>query len=315
MVNLGITIPAASLVLAALALLSCSAMAVTKPNAKTNPAVKLSPTKIQVLSQEIVLLNDPKHEGQFLPYNKEYVAGDTILVRGPHGLDGFDAMVVQLDANLPECLVYAQKGAVQFAVPFGRGGGQERRVYPPEAFEGANHIIKARPATLKELNTYRNLALNPYDVRGDTTFYPHASSNSECRNEPDFCARNAIDGFKQNTGHGAWPFQSWGPDQRKDLWLNIEFGRPVEIDKLILYIRADFPHDKYWNKAAIDFSDGSHESIDIQKTADAQEFKFKKRVVTWIHIAGLVQEEPLGWCGFTEVEVWGRDLVKAKGVK
>jgi len=151
---------------------------------------------------------------------------------------------------------------------------------------------------------YRNVAMNPDDVRGPAESYPHAESNSECRNEACFAARNVIDGKTANTGHGPlWP--SWGPDQRNDLWLKIDFGVPVETDKVVIYIRADFPHDNYWRSGIIEFSDGSSETIALQKTASAQVFQFTPRQTRWIRFTNLVGEDPPGWCGFTEVEVWG----------
>ncbi len=156
-------------------------------------------------------------------------------------------------------------------------------------------------------NAYRNLALNPEDVMGLPLSYPHASSNSECRNDPVFAARCAVDGKKSNRGHGA-KFPSWGPDKRKDLWWQVEFGREVEIDKIVLYIRADFPHDRHWRSATVEFSDGSSEKIEIEKTAEPQTFTFDKRVATWVKFTDLVQDGPLGWCGFTEVEVWGKNV-------
>lgn len=156
-------------------------------------------------------------------------------------------------------------------------------------------------------NEYRNVALNLKDVMGLPLSYPHASSNSECRNDPVFAARCAIDGKKSNRGHGG-KFPSWGPDKRKDLWWQVEFGREVEIDKIVLHIRADFPHDRHWRSATVQFSDGSSEKIVIKKTAEPQIFTFSKRAATWVKFTDLVQDEPLGWCGFTEVEVWGKDV-------
>jgi len=153
---------------------------------------------------------------------------------------------------------------------------------------------------------YRNVALNVDDVQGDAKSFPHASSNSECRGLPCFAAKCAIDGKTANTGHGK-RFPSWGPDKRKDLWWKVEFGRAVKIDKLVVYIRADFPHDRHWHSATIRFSDGSDQEIEIEKTAQPQTFKFKPRTVTWLLLTELVQKEPLGWCALSEVEVWGCD--------
>ena len=154
--------------------------------------------------------------------------------------------------------------------------------------------------------TYRNVALNPKDAPGPARSFPHASSNSEYKDMPAFVACNAINGKKSNTGHGG-RYPSWGPHKRTDLWWKVDFANPVEVDKVTLYIRADFPHDDYWHNATIEFSDGSRESITLKKTPDAQEFTFEKRIVSWLRFTDLVEAEPLGWCGFTEVEVWGRD--------
>ncbi|HPD15142.1 MAG TPA: carbohydrate-binding protein [Planctomycetota bacterium] len=236
-----------------------------------------------------------------LAFEREFAKGDRVRITGPKHL------VVRLNEKMPQCLVYAPQGVVEYPIP----SGTERRVYPPEQFAGVRHSAMARPAAAEDLATYRNVAFNPYDVRGTSTFFPHATSNSECRNEPDFAARNAIDGLSKNKGHGPWPHQSWGPDRRADLWWKVEFGRPVEVDKLVLHIRADFPHDRHWHAATVEFSDGSREKIEIRKQAEPQTFEFTKRAVAWLQLTDLMQQPPLGWCALTEVEVWGKDAPPA----
>ncbi len=154
-------------------------------------------------------------------------------------------------------------------------------------------------------STYRNLALNPLDRQGDADGYPHASSNSEYEGKAWFAAPSAIDGRTANQGHGP-RYPSWGPHKRTDLWWKVDFGREVTVDKLVLYIRADFPHDAHWHSATVEFSDGSKEKIEIAKTAGRQAFTFDRRATRWVRLTDLVQTEPLGWCAFTEVEVWGR---------
>jgi len=124
---------------------------------------------------------------------------------------------------------------------------------------------------------------------------------------PAFAASNAIDGRTENAGHGD-QFPSWGPDKLRGLWWKVDFGRLVEIDKVTLYIRADFPHDDCWHSATIEFSDGTRESIAVEKTGEPQEFKFEKRTVSHLRLIDLAEDEPLDWCGFTEVQVWGRDV-------
>lgn len=174
-------------------------------------------------------------------------------------------------------------------------------------------IAPARPAAgllphvAESENAYRNLAINTRDVQGYARSWPHASSNSEYHGMAAFAACNAIDGKTANAGHGP-NFPSWGPDKKKGLWWKVDMGRLVEIDRIVLYIRADFPHDDHWRSATIEFSDGTKESIKIEKTGAPQEIKFNKRIVSWLRLIDLVEEEPLGWCGLSEVEVWGRDV-------
>ena len=159
-----------------------------------------------------------------------------------------------------------------------------------------------------DLNVYRNLALNPRDNQGDEmevrVSYPHASSNSEYAYDEAFAAKNAIDGRKENKGHGS-AFPSWGPNLRTDLWLNVDFGCDVEIDKCVIYVRADFPHDDVWQSGTLEFSDGSTEEITFRPTAEPQEFKFDKRRVRSVRLTNLKSDAPLKWRGITEIEFWG----------
>jgi hypothetical protein len=73
-------------------------------------------------------------------------------------------------------------------------------------------------------------------------------------------------------------------------------------------VRADFPHDSYWQSAVIEFSDGSQLPIQINRSADFQEFAFPKRSVSWVRFSKLVPADPARWCSFIEVEGWGREL-------
>ena len=234
---------------------------------------------------------------------RAFQAGDRIQVSGPPHL------VIRFGPRLPETVVYSPEGQVEFPVPF----AAEAKAYAPDAFSGTTPVISARPATPQELAGYRNVALNPYDPRGLSSFFPHATSNSECRSEPVFAARNAIDGAVENRRHGAWPNQSWGPDQRTDLWWRVDFGRPVAVDKLVLFVRADFPHDVTWSRATVRFSDGSTEQITIGKTSEPQTFAFSKRTTDWVLLTGLIQDGPQGWCAISEVQAFGNDLPGEKG--
>ncbi len=237
--------------------------------------------------------------GNSVALERPFQPGDRIEITGP------SYMMLRLSPELPESLVYSPEGRIEFPVPL---SPQEARSYPPKAFTGGKPALSVRPATATEIATERNLALNPYDVRGLSTFFPHATTNSECREDPVFAARNAIDGSTGKGGHGGWPDQSWGPDQRTDLWWKVDFGRLVEIDKLVLTVRSDFPHDKVWSSATLLFSDGSTEKITLRAVKESQSFTFEKRKASWVELTDLVQEKPPGWCALSEVQAYGHEV-------
>ena len=243
-----------------------------------------------------------------LTFEREYQPGDRILFRGPQ------RMVVRLDREMPECFLYVQDASAKnssYEIPYGRQEKETGSAFAPESFAGKTHRVTVRPLSEKEIKGYRNLALNPCDSReaknATTEIFPHATSNSVSRDLFDFEARNAIDGVTQNGHHGVWPYQSWGPQLRTDLWWKVDFGRIIELDKLRLMVRADFPHDSYWKSADMEFSDGSHFPIQIGASLDFQEFSFPRRRVSWLRLTNLVPADPAKWCSFIEVEAWGRD--------
>lgn len=233
-----------------------------------------------------------------LTIEREYLEGDYLVIEGAKKL------FAQFDASIPGCYIYSPTGCFTFRIPFQENG----KNYQEESFSGIKHQIKARICTDKEWSTYRNLALNSFDIRGETDYYPHATSNSECRNESFYAARNAIDGYKSNSKHGKWPYQAWGPDMRDDLWLKIDFGKSVEVDKLVIVNRAQYYdlHDSYWKEAIVRFSDGSSEKIKIKETALPQEIKITKHNTSWVEFTDLKGNENK-WCSWIEIEIWGRD--------
>ena len=242
-----------------------------------------------------------------LVFEREYQPGDRIVIAGPRRL------AVQLDEKMLECrLVLAGNpaGGFSFNIPYGSGEAHTGSAYAPEAFGGKAHRIVVRawkPAG------ERNLALNPCDqadVPGQLRpqAFPHACSNSVTRGSPEFQERNAIDGVTQNGHHGAWPYQTWGPELRDDLWWKLDFGRPVEVTRLRLMIRADFPHDGYWQSAVVEFSDGSRLPIQIGPSAGFQEFSFAERGVIWLRLSQLVPADRSKYSGLVELEAWGRDI-------
>ena len=161
----------------------------------------------------------------------------------------------------------------------------------------------------KTADAYRNVALNPgAGTAANPVSYPHATSNSEY-NKQEFAARCAIDGNRRNDDvHGCG---SWGPHKEADIWWRLDFGRPVEIDKVTLYLRAawkpdDNPHDSYWKEARLECSDGSREELSLKQVAKGQTFTLTKRTVTWLLLKNLKPAEDK-WCALCEFEAWGRD--------
>ena len=127
-----------------------------------------------------------------------------------------------------------------------------------------------------------------------------------------FHARNAIDGVCKNTSHGAYPYHSWAGGAREDLEFTVWFGAEAEVDKLVFFLRADFPHDTYWKSADITFSDGSIVKAEFCKTAEGQTVMFDKKKTTFVRFKNFKQiSEPLSWvcayagCGLRKIHKKG----------
>jgi len=124
-----------------------------------------------------------------------------------------------------------------------------------------------------------------------------------------FAARNAINGNTVTYSHGEWPFESWGINQRLDAEFTLHFGRLVEIDKIVLYLRADFPHDNYWKQVTLSFSDGSSKTASLEKSGKSQEIRLEPRQVEWVKLSELIQSnDPALFPALTQFEAYGREI-------
>ena len=190
------------------------------------------------------------------------------------------------------------------------GGQEEVNLTLRREYQEGDTIVfeiggEARPY---EINIYRNLAENVNDQHGDVNCYPHASANVETRGEAVFAAKNAIDGVTANHDHGKWPFASWGINQRDDAEIKLEFGREISTDRIVLHIRADFPHDNWWVKGTVEFSDGSSMVLDLEKTDGAQEFTFSEKKISWLVLKDLIKaDDPSPFPALTQIEVFGTE--------
>ena len=236
-----------------------------------------------------------------LVYSEAYCPGDKITLFAP----ARSFLVIQLDDAMNPAFVYMEKSEYEFPIPF----GEKRLSYNPKAFAGNLHLLTARAATKAEIAAEKDLAQNEYDAHENTCCFPHASANVETRGESVFAARNAIDGNTANHSHGNWPYESWGINRDPDAEIKINFGRPVDIRQIVLFTRADFPHDNWWKQANFSFSDGTSETVAMRKSDKPHVFDLKKAGIVWIKIGRLVKDEndPSPFPALTQVQVWGKE--------
>lgn len=236
-----------------------------------------------------------------LAYSHIYEEGDRIVLE-ISGAEGY--VWLQVDDALGKSLVYLT-GNTFYLIPF----GEKRINLSPKAFSGNRHLLCARQAKEFEIGAYRNLAVNVCDQHTLENCYPHAKANVETRGESVFAAQNAIDGVTINESHGEWPYQSWGINRQADARIRVDFGREVEADRIILYTRADFPHDSWWEKVSFTFSDGSSLTMEMEKSERPHEIRFEKRNITWVEMHDMIQaDDPSPFPALTQIEVYGNDI-------
>lgn len=290
--------------------------------------------KITHTSAEGAMLKSASGAGQAELITDNLKEGDRITFHT--GAENF--VWAQTGSGMKESLIYVPGESFCFPIP----SGEDKQGFAADAFEGTQ-TITLRAAKKEEITAYRNLALNPMDVRlpeevndpdapewgnptdsgavaaGKIAVFPHAYANRTTRNEGCFFARNAIDGCTFRGGHGAYPYHSWGGAVHEDLSLTVYFGREVLADNLALYLRSDFSineqgqeHDTYWHTAVIEFSDGEMMEIHPIKTGDAQYFPFPQKKTQWVKLQRLDPyrtEKSQNFAALNQIEVWGRDIV------
>ena len=248
-------------------------------------------------------------------FEGELSQGDKIKVSA----DGCEFIAIKLDELIDESIVWIPNRSYEFAIP---EEYQVKFCYKPGSFIGDKHIISVREPENDEIYAYRNIAFNPYDRPEKEKYYPHASANFVTRNSPLFFARNAIDGVCDNQGHGRYPHHSWSGGARQDLEFILDFGREVEVDKLVFYLRADFdhdettglPHDSYWKNIDIEFSDGEvirgefkMDNSDLNdENTKGQEIVIDKKITRSIKLSNFVQAtEILSFAALSQIQVFG----------
>ncbi len=231
--------------------------------------------------------------------NREYEPGDRIVLE----ISRKDIYVwLQFDDALGKSLTFLT-GDVVYEIP-----SDDRRInLSPKVFYGKRHLLSAKAASDFEISTYRNLAVNVCDQHQIRNCYPHATANVETRGEAVFAAQNAIDGVTVNDCHGEWPYQSWGINRQEDARIRIDFGRMVEADAIVLYTRADFPHDNWWEKVTFLFSDGSMEEMKMSKDTKPHRIDFEAKNITWVEMHNMIKsDDPSPFPALSQIEVYGK---------
>lgn len=235
----------------------------------------------------------------FLVYKHAYQEGDKIVITSSEK-DIY--LLAQVDDALGSAFIYLTKNEITYHIPF----AEKRISYSPKVFCGDLHSLWVRVATKEEIEAYKNLACNVMDQHEADGFYPHTIANVETRGEAVFASRNAIDGVRVNNSHGPWPYQSWGINRQDDAKMRLEFGRKVLIDKIVLYTRADFPHDNWWKEVSFLFSDGSKLTWELEKSYKPHVIQFDKKEVEWLEFYNLIKsDDPSPFPALTQIEVYG----------
>lgn len=238
-------------------------------------------------------------------YNGLYKEGDVIVISCEA-----DFIAVSFDESQKLSVVYVPDHELIYPVPMGNA----IQAYDRESWEKPTHRIIIREADENEAFGLRNIALNSVDFASNKKSYPHAEANFVTRGEPVFEAKNAIDGVCRNESHGSYPYHSWAAGAREDMIYTIDFGCDVEIEKLVFYLRADFPHDTYWKSLNVKFSDGTKAHAEFEMTADGQELVLqqpkKTSSITLIDFKQATEE--LSWAALSQIEIIGKYIKKER---
>ncbi|MDD2959993.1 MAG: carbohydrate-binding protein [Lachnospiraceae bacterium] len=256
---------------------------------------------IKIIDENGMVRKEQRGENQLtLIYPEKYAENDQIIIESSQVPA---ALRVSLDDTIPPAYIWLTKPAMTYTIPFGEPG----EAYPREAFGGSMHFIRVEQVPEEIWNTCRNISENSLDQKGEVSCYPHCTATVETRDESVFAARNTIDGRFENTDHGKWPYTSWGDNEDPDAQIQIDFGRTVEAERVEIVLRADFPHDNYWQEATLEFSDGSTLLLELRKTGEKQAFAFPPKKTEWVRLTHLIKsQEPSPFPALSQWCVFGR---------
>ena len=94
-----------------------------------------------------------------------------------------------------------------------------------------------------------------------------------------------------------------------DACFKLDFGRMVETDKIVLYTRADFPHDNWWTQVTLTFSDGSSIDWKLEKSRFGHVLEFDKKQISSLELSHLIKaDDPSPFPALSQIEVYGTVL-------
>jgi len=233
-------------------------------------------------------------------YNGEFEEGDKIVIRKPDT----EYISIKFDETLEESIIFSPLSTIEYPIP----SGKLMTGYNKNAFSGDKHrLVVFEPADEVKYGS-RKISLNAYDIRGQKKYFPHAYANLVTREAPCFYERNAIDGIIENHDHGDYPYHSWAGGAREDLEYYLDFGTQVEIEKIVFFLRADFPHDTYWKSLDVEFDDKTLVTANFIKTGEGQELILpEKKLTSKMHLTNFKQAElPFSWAALSQIEVYGK---------
>lgn len=239
-----------------------------------------------------------------LAWSGAYEEGDEIRFTLPEENQYY---MIKVDDVLEESFIYSITTELTYKIPF----AEKKDSMNQKAFTGERHYLTVRTAREDEVKAYKNLARNASAQHEFAGYYPFASANVETRGESVFAAKNAIDGVVANLSHGKWPYASWGINMQDDAEFKLEFGRLVDIDRIVLYTRADFPHDNWWTEVTFTFSDGTQETVSLEKRIEGHELAIQRKNIAWLTFGNLIKaDDPSPFPALTQIEVYGWESEK-----
>lgn len=254
--------------------------------------------EIAIKRDNSIIASKVGYDEAYLVFKEVFLLGDLIV------LSKLEKGHYLIDLGLGRAIIYSTGKDFIFPIPF----NEKKDCYDQRAFSGALHYLYCRKAYDFEYQ-YRNVAYNPYDGHTNDSIFPHSKANIETRGESVFASRNAFDGVVASSSHGKWPFESWGINRDPKAELTLELGVETIVDRIILYTRADFPHDAWWEKATVRFSDGSSIILDLEKKDGRQEFVISPRQIKSLTICDLIKsDDPSPFPALIQAEVYGKEV-------